>query len=299
VAGGSSRPECFVISLSAQWRAHYGQTGIGARVSALIQQEIVRTRLGQHLLALAPGLCDSFHGPASGHVHEIDGRICCLGRRDDLSSSLLLGLRRPRFSVVRRRNAPSGLKPPSGLFDEVVALGMHSNEHTMAFSLAKQSLKVAAFQHVACILVGGKYLHAAYSGPAQFGQLIADVTREPDAILMDGIVHRSLWPDLRKPRSSALRQRHPGKVIRIIDNSGHAARGRAPSARRKVVCRDRAAGAQLEVDMGIDHARHHQHAAGIYLSLSPNPAPSCAASFIGGQDLGNYTIFDQDIGNRD
>jgi len=205
--------------------------------------------------------------------------------------------------VVRRGNTPGSLKPTAGLFDEAVVLGMHSNENAMAFRLAKQSLKVAALQHVACIPVGGEDLYAGYSGPAQLRQLIADVMVESDTVLVDGIVHRSLRPDLRKSHSSALGQRHPGKVIRIVDNSGHAARGRTPSARRKVVYRDRAAGAQLEVDMGIDRARHHQHAAGIYFSLSPDavhsPARGGAAAFLGRQDLGDYTIFDQDIGNLD
>jgi len=49
--------------------------------------------------------------------------------------------------------------------------------------------------------------------------------------------------------------------------------------------------------MGIDHARHHQHAAGIYLSFSPDPAPDCPTAVIGGQDSDNHAIFDQDIGN--
>jgi hypothetical protein len=196
---------------------------------------------------------------------------------------------------------PSSLKPTAGLLDQGVVLGMHSDEHTMAFRLAKQSLKVASLQHVACILVGGKDLHAAYSGPAELGKLITDVMVDSDTVLVDGIVHGSLRPDLRKPCGSALGQRRSGKVIRIVDNRGHAARGRTPSARRKVVCRDRATGAQLEVDMGIDHARHHQHAAGIYFSLSPGavhcPARGSTAAFLGRQDLDDYTIFDQDIGD--
>ena len=51
------------------------------------------------------------------------------------------------------------------------------------------------------------------------------------------------------------------------------------------------------MDMGVDHARHHQHAASIYLSLSPDPGPSCAAAFLDGLDSGDYTVFDQNIGN--
>ena len=264
VVGAQPPPQRGLVLLGAQRRRADVLGALEVRPREVVggQEEVLRARLGERVVALVAGLRHLGQCRGRGQVDDVDRRVRHLRQLDRPVGGLGLQQLVAHDAVVARVGLAAGERLLDQHVDRDAVLGVHEDEPAGLGALLQraQHLPVVGVEHAG---VGHEQLEAGDALADQPLHLLQRALVDVGHDHVEAVVDRAVALGLGVPGVQALAQGGAHRLDGEVDDRRGAAPRRGPGAGLEVVGRDRAAERHLHVGVAVDAAGDDVLAGGV------------------------------------